>query len=250
MALSNVPGGSGRHSGLRPLFWALLAVIAAALLIAAIKIGPFVFGKNAYEGTPSIERRADYRDPALMAKAWGLPVAASYRRGAFEYQENQSFCGPASIANLLRSVGRPLSQGAVIDGTQYDPWFGILLGGLTLDEEAGLLAFRSGMRAIVVRDPTLAEFRALMTRTNHPSMRMIVNFHRGPMFGRGHGHFSPVLGYLPDRDLVLVGDVNAEYRPYLVPVERLWKATDTIDDETGKERGLILLRLATATKVI
>lgn len=72
---------------------------------------------------------------------------------------------------------------------------------------------------------------------------MIVNFHRGPLFGRGHGHFSPVLGYLAERDLVLVGDVNADYKPYLVPVERLWRGVDTVDDATGKKRGLLIADL-------
>lgn len=232
-----------RRSPVRIFLSVLLATVAGLLLIVAIEVGPLIFEKNAYERVPSIEQRADYRDPALMAQAWALPVAATYRRGAFEFQENQSFCGPTSIANLLRSTGEPTSQDAVIDGTKYDPWFGILIGGLTLDEEARLLAHRTGQRAIIVRDPSLAEFRALVARANDPSVRMIVNFHRGPMFGRGHGHFSPVLGYLADHDLVLVGDVNAEYRPYLVPAERLWGATDTVDSATGKERGILLVRI-------
>jgi len=76
---------------------------------------------------------------------------------------------------------------------------------------------------------------------NDPHLRFVVNFHRGPLFGRGHGHFSPLLGYVADRDLVLVGDVNPAYRPFLVSTERLWRATDTIDDATGKKRGLAVL---------
>lgn len=80
-------------------------------------------------------------------------------------------------------------------------------------------------------------------------MRAIVNFHRGPLFARGHGHFSPVLGYLADRDLVFVGDVNRDYRPYLVPTERLWRAAATVDSATGKSRGLLIVALPAPTPV-
>ena len=80
-----------------------------------------------------------------------------------------------------------------------------------------------------------------MALINNPRYRIIANFHRGPLFGRGHGHFSPLLAYLPDRDLVLVGDVNAAYRPFLVSTDRLWRAVDTVDPETGKKRGLAVL---------
>ncbi|UVO51748.1 phytochelatin synthase family protein [Sphingomonas sp. SUN019] len=229
-----------RRRLLRRTLFAFLALLLLIVTVGAIIIGPLLFAPNNYAGVPSIERRADYRSPALMKAAWTLPVARTYARNRFEFQDNPSFCGPTSVANLLHSIGIPLSQHSVIDGTPYDPWFGVLIGGMTLDDLARLLAMRTKARVQVVRDPTLAQFRALMTVANDPRRRMIVNFHRGPMFGRGHGHFSPVLGFLADRDLVLVGDVNADYGPYLTPVDRLWRATDTIDDATGKERGLIV----------
>ena len=82
-----------------------------------------------------------------------------------------------------------------------------------------------------------------MRDVNDPHFRFIANYHRGPLFGRGHGHFSPLLGYLASHDLVLVGDVNAEYRPFLVSTERLWGSVDTVDSATGKKRGLIVLQV-------
>ena len=219
---------------------ALAVLVLLLLALTLLSITPYLSDGDDYASVVSIEQRADYRNPALMAAAWRLPVAAIYRRQPFEYQTNPSFCGPASTANLLRSLGKDLSQSEVIDGTEHEPWFGVLIGGMTLDEMADLLRTRAGP-AVVVRDPTLAEFRAHLRRTNDPGRRYIVNFHRGPLFGRGHGHFSPVLAYLADRDLVLVGDVNRSFRPFLVSSERLWRATDTIDSETGKERGLVFV---------
>jgi hypothetical protein len=52
-----------------------------------------------------------------------------------------------------------------------------------------------------------------------------------------------VLGYLGDRDLVLLGDVNRDYRPYLVPADRLWRAAATVDDATGQPRGVAIVAL-------
>ncbi|MBL0914397.1 MAG: C39 family peptidase [Sphingopyxis sp.] len=223
----------------RKFLWALAALVLMIVAAAGVTIGPLLFERNHYAHVVSVERRDDYRDPELMAAAWALPAARLYRRTSYEFQGNQSFCGPASLANVLRSMGRNVSQQQAIDGSPYEPWFGILIGGMTLDELAALTQQRSGQRVSVVRDQSLTGFRAEMARSNDPAFRYIVNFHRGPIFGRGHGHFSPVLGYLADRDLVLVGDVNADYRPFLVSSERLWRAANTIDTATGKARGLI-----------
>lgn len=230
---------------IRRILIALAVMLTALFLLVGVTIGPLLLEPNPYKGVPSIEARTDYRDPNLMRQAWALPVASTYQRGGFEYQSNPSFCGPASVANLLRSLGRRTDQDKVIDETPFEPWFGILPGGLTLDELAELASLRLGSRPGIVRDPSLAEFRAWLKRSNDPSYRIIVNFHRGPLFGRGHGHFSPVLGYLEGKDLVLVGDVNESYRPFLVSSERLWRAADTVDRETGKERGLIVARVGT-----
>ena len=219
-------------------------IVLLLLAAAVVFIGPLLFEKNAYAGVPSIERDVRFRDPQLMRSAWALPVARRYAAGGFEYQANPSFCGPTSVADLMKSVGRPMDQKQAISGAGYQPVFGLLIKGLTLDQEAELLSRKLGRPVQVVRDPSLQEFRGWMRRANDPNLRIIVNFHRGPMFGRGHGHFSPVLGYLEQQDLVLVGDVNASYRPYLAPSERLWRATDTVDDATGKERGLIVAQVA------
>jgi Phytochelatin synthase len=206
----------------RALIYALLALAAAMLLAGGVILGPLLFARNEYANVPSIEARADFRDPALIDAAWQLPVARRYDRQHYEFQTNQSFCGPASLANLLRSLNIEASQQKLIDGSDYKQWFGILIGGMTLDELAALLRQRVPFRVSIVRDTSLPVFKKHMQSANNPAYRYIVNFHRGPFFGRGHGHFSPILGYLRYKDLVLVGDVNAKYRPFLVKSEALW----------------------------
>lgn len=217
----------------------------AVLFVLLAGMAWYTLGRDdpRYRNVVSIERRADFRDPALMATAWALPVARRYRAMPYEYQENPSYCGPASAAGVLHSMGHRIDQHAVIDGTPFEPALGILLGGLTLDEEALLLRQRTARVVTTLRPATLAEFRAAIARANDPAVREVVNFHRGPLFARGHGHFSPVLGYLADRDLVFVGDVNASYRPYLVPTARLFEAVRTIDKATGTSRGLLVVSL-------
>jgi hypothetical protein len=234
-----------RGRGWRALLVRVLLLSAVAGLLAAalvsVRLAPLLLEPNAYAAVTSIERSGDYRDEALLREAWARPVAALYAQRPYEFQRNQSFCGPASVADVLHSLGDPRSQDQTLVDRSYPTWFGYLLGGLTLDQEADLLIRSSGRPARVLRDLTLDQFRNEMRSVNDPRKRYVANFHRGPLFGRGHGHFSPLLAYLPDRDLVLVGDVNSEYRPFLVSVDRLWRATDTIDTATGKTRGLVAL---------
>lgn len=215
----------------------------ALLLVAAVglTVGPLLLAPNEYGHISSIEREPSYRDRTRMAQAWSLPVARLYGAKGIVHQSNPSFCGPASIATVMASLGRPISQDAVLEGTDYQPWFGVLWGGLTLDELGDLLRLRSGKRVEILRNLPIADFRRHMAATNDPKRRYIINFHRGPLFGRGHGHHSPILGYLPDRDLVLIGDVNADYKPYLVRADRLQRAVNTVDGETGDLRGMLLL---------
>jgi hypothetical protein len=217
--------------------------IAIGLLVAAMAIAvgtPYVFDGREYANVPSIEAQADYRSEAKLVAAWSLPVAVTYPK-PLVYQNNPSFCGPASVANVLRSLGVEATQEGLVERSQFRRVFGLLIGGLTLDELAGLITSQTPHRVTVLRDLTLAQFREHLRSVNDVRYRYVANFHRGPLFGRGHGHFSPLLGYLETDDLVLVGDVNDEYRPFLVRSEALWRAVDTVDSASEKKRGLILI---------
>jgi hypothetical protein len=220
-------------------------LIAGALLLAAAVAGYAWLdgpsGASRYASVVSVERDTRYRDQDLIARAWTLPVAKSYRTN-FRFQNNQSFCGPASVANVIRSTGETADQRELVDEAGYPTTlFGELPQGLTLDEVADLIRKRTGWPVAVVRDLPLDGFRQTLARANDPAVRIIANFHRGPLFATGWGHFSPVLGYLPQQDLAFVGDVNEDYGPFLVTVERLWQAAGTRDSATGKSRGLLVI---------
>ena len=216
---------------------------AIALALAAIAYALVPSGREELPSVVSIESTATYKDPALIAKAWQLPVAVAYGAATFDYQRNQSFCGPTSVVDVLHSLGRKSTQNDVLDGSKVWTVLGYVVpAGMTLDEEAALMRLKTGTEVKVLRDLDLAAFRAELPRMNDTSLRYTANFSRGPLFGRGHGHHSPILGYLADEDLVFIGDVNRDYAgPWLVKADRLFQAIDTVDDSTGKKRGLLVV---------
>lgn len=225
--------------------WFLVSLLLLATCGAALRLGlgPGGFlGSGAYAHVTSIRATPAYKDAALLSAAWSLPVADRYLRGGIDSQQNPSFCGPTSVVNVLRSLGQPADQQHILDGTDTRTIFGLLPAGLTLDRLADIARKKTARSVTVLRDLDLATFRRHIAAANDPSRRYIVNFHRGPLFGAGGGHHSPIGGYRAAEDLVLVIDVNRDYGPWLVETARLFQAVDTVDPGTGKKRGLLLIK--------
>jgi Phytochelatin synthase len=227
-------------------------VLASVMALVAIVGGAFwtlraLSNDPRYAHVATIEKTSTFRNVSLLAEAERMPVAESYLAHHFEYQQNASVCGPTSAADLMRSIGHPESQTDVIAQGGIKTVFGYVIPGLTLDQEASLLRGATGAPVTLLRGLDLPTFRKYLASANDPARRFIVNFHRGPMFGRGGGHFSPILAYLPDRDLVLVGDVNENYGIYLVSSQRLFDAMNTVDSVTGKKRGLLMVTVQKAS---
>jgi hypothetical protein len=194
----------------------------------------------------SIKNEQKYQDEALLAVAWRLPVASTYKKN-FTYQENGAFCGPASVVNTLNSLGvLGLSQSNVIENSSIYYIKARILG-LTLDEMRTIFEDNlkiTGYSAWSVtehRDLTIAEFRDHMRQANRPDFRYVINFSRLPLFGVDIGHHSPIGGYIEDSDSVFLLDVLEDYKPFIVSSDKLFIAMNTIDSETEKKRGLIQL---------
>jgi hypothetical protein len=188
----------------------------------------------------SIKDTREYQNPTLLKQAWALPVAVLYQAD-IEYQRNASFCGPTSIANVLHSLQQPGNQEIILQGTGLSTVLGYLPQGVTLDQLADIARQKLTRKVSILRDLDLAGFREQLRHANEPSRRYVINFSRGPLFGTGGGHHSPIAGYLRHEDLVLVLDVNQKYGPWLVKSQRLYDAMNTLDTGTKKKRGLLLI---------
>src|SRR6266536_4371227 len=161
---------------------------------------PLLWGDHAdYSQVVSIKGAREYQDPALLAKAWALPVAALYHP-QIDFQRNASVCGPTSIANVLYSLHQPGDQATILEGMGISTVMGYLPGGVTLDELAKIAEQKVGRKVTVLRDLYLAGLREHLRLANDPSRRYVINFTRGPLFGQGGGPPRPSRGYSSAED--------------------------------------------------
>jgi hypothetical protein len=214
----------------------VLAVVVVVLAYPGYFVVRGVFFPPTFAVQP-IQTTAAYQDPTLLAQAWALPVARSYK-ASLAYQRNGSTCGPTSLSDVERSWGLVSDERSILEGTGKC-WSGMCWGGLSLDELAAIARRNTKHRVTVLRALSYEDFRELLPHFNDPARRYIANFQRGMLMGKGTGHFSPIGGYLAANDLVFVLDVNQKWKPWLVDPKRLFAAIDTTSSD-GK-RGLLLL---------
>ncbi|CAN0297117.1 unnamed protein product, partial [Hapterophycus canaliculatus] len=74
---------------------------------------------------------------------------------------------------------------------------------------------------------------------------VVVSYDRRGLKQTGTGHFSPIGGYHRSKDFVLIMD-TARFKlpPHWAPLSMLWDAMKTLDPETGKPRGFLVLEKA------
>jgi hypothetical protein len=219
--------------------WTRRSLLLAPIAAAVVPLSLFARSRFAPPATPpdSIRATWQYQDAALLARAWTLP-AAHRIKPTFRSQRNGSTCGPASVANVFRSLSHDVDEAKVLEGTGWCRT-GVCFGGLTLDQLASVAATNPGHRPTVLRDLSFEQFTEQLRRSNDPDRRYIVNFHRGPLFRQGAGHHSPIGGYLEAEKLVFILDTNDSYRPFLVDARRLFQAMNTHDSSSGQTRGLL-----------
>jgi Phytochelatin synthase len=210
--------------------------IVFGLLIVGVLWGGITAYTRQSKVPAEVIRTSVIRTEDLLDKAWRLPAAETYGHD-LQWQSNGSVCGPASLANVFRSLGEAVdTEAEVLVGTT-SCWFHVCPVGLTLDQLADLAQAHTARKVTVLRDLTPDAFREILRDTNNPERRYVINFSRQPIFGAGVGHISPIGGYLEDGDLVFVLDVNQDYRPWLIEPARLYSAMDTFDGD--KKRGLL-----------
>jgi hypothetical protein len=79
---------------------------------------------------------------------------------------------------------------------------------VTLDVLATLASQRQVGQVTISRDLPYKAFLAHLRQSDSLTNRYIVNFNRAAVFGVSIGHFSPIGGYDPGRDLVTLLDAT------------------------------------------
>jgi glutathione gamma-glutamylcysteinyltransferase len=92
---------------------------------------------------------------------------------------------------------------------------------------------------------SLQAFRANVQLTSCSELGssfIIANFSRKHIGQTGDGHFSPIGGYHPAKDLVLIMDTaRFKYPPFWVPLEDLWRSMSLEDEQTSETRGYFVV---------
>ena len=150
---------------------------------------------------------------------------------AFRPQPHRSFCGPATLATVLRADGRAeVTEWALFDSAADG--VRVFYGGMSLAELASL-AHANGFHSEIVRGDefTVESFRErLKQNLAHAGDYVIINYDRRVLNQSGAGHISAVGSYDPNRDAFLILDQAAYRYPWTwVPTQRLYEAIRTLD---------------------
>lgn len=179
----------------------------------------------------------------------------------FETQSNLAYCGVASAVMALNSLAIPApaapGYGPYRFWTQITafsiPGSGgfvkpevVAREGMTLAQLQGWLAQRPDL--VVERfhgdQLSLLQWRTLLQRSlNDPEDRLLVNYQRSALGQTGGGHISPLAAYDAASDRVLILDVaRYRYPAVWVRAEDIWQAMRSVDNSSGRSRGLVRIR--------
>jgi len=177
----------------------------------------------------------------------------------FVTQNNQAYCGVASIVMVLNALSIP----APVD-PKYSPYHVftqenffnneqtkkvlapevVSRWGMTLDQLGQLLSsYPVNAKVYHAAESNLEEFRHLVVKNlQQPDNFVLVNYLRKRIGQEKGGHISPIAAYNQQSDRFLILDVSRyKYPPIWVKAAELWQAMATIDKVSGKTRGFVLV---------
>jgi hypothetical protein len=168
----------------------------------------------------------------------------------FESQSRPAFCGVASavvILNALRSSPPRMTQATFFTdpASKVRGSLQVTFGGMTLAQLSDLLrAHGVDATPYFASDTTLNDFRMIASKNlETPDDYVLVNYQRSALDQGATGHISPIAAYNAAADRFLILDVAAyKYPPVWVASDALWNAMNTIDPESGRTRGFVVVR--------
>lgn len=125
------------------------------------------------------------------------------------------------------------------------PFYKVRAMGMTLHELAKLLAVFDLKTEIFYADQVSVEqFKKLAIQAvSDPKQAILVNFLRTQLQQRGDGHISPLAAYNSKSDRFLLLDVaKFKYPAVWIKTIDLYQAMKTLDKETGKMRGFVIIQ--------
>lgn len=190
---------------------------------------------------------------ASTAKQDYLPLSIH-----FVTQQNQAYCGVASIVMVLNALSIPapfepkfgnthvFTQDNVFNAQMINVKtpFKISFEGMSLEELGKLFkSYPIKVEVHYASNITLNEFRKMTIKNLQESNNfVVVNYLRKSVGQQRGGHISPIAAYNQKTDRFLILDVSRyKYPPVWVKAEEIWRAMATKDVSTGKTRGLVLV---------
>lgn len=191
----------------------------------------------------------------------GSPALQDYFPLSIQFvtQKNQAYCGVASSVMVLNALAIP-APAAPEYGTYrlftQDNFFNaqtqnivtsevVAQRGMTLEQLGKLLESYSVKTEVHhAGDLTLDQFRTMVVKNlQEPGNFVLVNYLRKAIGQETGGHISPLAAYSKETDRFLILDVSRyKYPPVWVKASELWQAMATVDSESGKTRGFVLVR--------
>ncbi len=195
----------------------------------------------------SAEGRALFREALALGGMEGWFPLAEH----FHTQSEPAFCALGSLVVVLNALSidpaRPWKGPWRWYGEELldccDPLDLVRQRGLTLPRFACLARCNGATAAVRHAGERDADaLRADIAAAAAGGPPVVVSFGRAALGQTGDGHYSPVGGWHPEKDLVLVLDVaRFKYPPFWVPLARLHAAMLPPDPETGRSRGWVVL---------
>jgi hypothetical protein len=224
----------------------VLALGAGSVAAQTLPLPQNLINLNSNEGAALLQ------DSEALQSYWPLSIQ-------FVTQENQAFCGVATIVMVLNALAVPAPATPEFEPyktfTQENvftpatekvlPQETLRKMGMTLDQVGGFIS-TYGVKAEVrhASETSLEEFRTL-ARDNlgAPNRHVIVNYLRKSIGQEKGGHISPLAAYDADTDRFLLLDVaRYKYPPVWISAVELFNAMNTTDsDNQDRTRGFVLI---------
>lgn len=223
-----------------------------------------------------------YQDEKLIEEVKKLPQVRRYIDSGLEFQKMEGYCASATMRCVLRSIQHQLNNQKKGD-EQKKPNESELDDQPFPAKTISQINIPGMVRAPSVPPVVCAKIDAAsdnkltkstviygsegyesfingLKLSNQSKYRVAINFLRSPlnnflpwkyyplnfMMGFMNGHFSVVLAYLEDKDLVCLFDVNHKMGGIcFIPSRRLYDAVNTIDITVGRRttRGLVVTEI-------